>query len=184
MHIINNQLFFSALAENGYPSIQALAKKLGIHRNTIHHYLSGNSVLPDKLELLMQELGLSHTNFIIPFISKSSIKYNEIESLIGTLTEQFPNYAFILFGSRARGNNHKYSDYDIGVYSKSGLNHNEYLKMIELKEELVEDLPFFVDLINLNTADTDFLKRISNDWKFISGNLKHWIDIQKKVLND
>ena len=89
----------------------------------------------------------------------------------------------MLFGSRARNENRDYSDYDLGIYSASGIEHKQYLAMIELKDHLSEDLPFYIDLINLNTANPSFIKNISSDWRLVSGNISHWLDLQQKAQN-
>ena len=49
------------------------------------------------------------------------------------------------------------------------------------KDDLEEDLPFFVDLVNLNNADVSFLGRIRNDWVFLGGKHRDWAELQRKA---
>jgi len=50
-----------------------------------------------------------------------------------------------------------------------------------MKDEYMEDEPFFVDIVNLNRADDDFMRDISRNWQFLSGRLSDWIDLQRKA---
>jgi len=87
----------------------------------------------------------------------------------------------VLFGSRAREKSKKYSDWDIGVYCEEGLNHELYRKMRRTKEEFEESLPHLIDLVNLNWADDDFLKRAQRGWQFLGGSLKSWLALKRKA---
>jgi predicted nucleotidyltransferase len=181
VHIIDAKKFRSTLKDKGFRSIGDLAKSLGIHRNTIHHYLSGHGVLPDSFEKIIQALDLKPADILIEEAEAKSPLIEPIAPLVDSLHQDFPDFTFILFGSRPRGTAHKYSDWDLGVYSSNGLTHNRYRKILRRKDELVENLPFFVDIINLNRADEYFLKEASRHWMFLAGKLTDWIEIQKGV---
>jgi len=181
VHIIDDKKFHTALRKKGYNSIGALSKTLGIHRNTIHYYLSGHGVFPQAFEKLIQALDLKPSDILIIKKNQSEFPFEQIASLIDQLHLKFPNISFILFGSRAKENASKYSDWDIGVFSYEGLPHEVYRNIVKEKNELIESLPFFVDIINLNRADKNFLIEISRDWKFLTGKVNDWIEIQRKA---
>jgi len=61
-------------------------------------------------------------------------------------------YKVFLFGSRAKWNYHKKSDWDIWFEWKEKLDFRKYLK---LKRELNE-LPILVDLVDFKTVDKEF----------------------------
>jgi predicted nucleotidyltransferase len=181
VYIIDSNRFKKALKARGYKSIGQLAKSLGIHRNTIHYYLSGNGVLPDNLEKMLHALDLKPADIIIEKREEPSLKLAPIALLIDRLHEEFPDVTIVLFGSRPRGTAHKYSDWDLGVFSKGGIPHELYRSMVIRKNELVEDLPFFVDLVNLNRADKSFLRESSRHWIFLAGKVSDWVELQRKV---
>jgi len=65
MFILDKFVFRRALAEKGYKSLDSLAKSLGMHRNTIQYYLSGQPVISKKLTVVLEELELSPSEVII-----------------------------------------------------------------------------------------------------------------------
>ncbi len=184
MYILDKERFLSSLKKRGYKSIGLLANALGIHRNTIHHYLSGNGVFPENFEKIIRALDLDPRDILIDKECEDKKNFTEaIASVVDKLTSEFRDVSFILFGSRARGTAQKYSDYDIGIFSSKGVRHDTYLKILGRKDDLVEDLPFFVDIVNLNNADNEFLKIISRDWMFLTGKLKDWNEIRRKAAS-
>ena len=181
MYIVDQSIIQEAIKRSGYRSIGNLAKSLGIHRNTLHHYLSGHGVFPEALEKIIRALDLKPADVLIDKDKIQSFSLAPIAPVIDQLTQEFPNITFILFGSRPKGKAHKYSDWDIGVFSKSGISHEHYRLIVRRKNELVEDLAFFVDIANLNQANKTFLKEIANHWSFLAGRLQDWIELQRKV---
>lgn len=178
---MNEKAFYDALEKNGYRSISELAKKLKIHRNTIHYYLSRHNVFPSALEKMISALNLDLNDIIVKRESED-VQFEQIAPLLDELSLAFPDVTFILFGSRAKGSFNKYSDWDVGVYRIGGLPHQYYYrKIIRMKNELAEDLPFFIDIVNFNKADRDFLKEASKGWSFLTGNLKGFLELKKKV---
>lgn len=70
----------------------------------------------------------------------------------------------ILFGSRARGRHHQYSDYDIALVGTSFDHRTERL----LREYLDEQLGIFmVDLVNLSQTDDQFQRAVSRQGRVI-----------------
>lgn len=182
MYIIDHKRFERALKERGFGSIGEFAKALGVHRNTIHHYLSGRGVLPSSVEKAIRLLNLRPQDILIDSEESDRLKILEvIAAVVDRLHMEFPGVSFVLFGSRARDANQKYSDWDLGAYSSGGLPHETYRKIVKLKNELSEDLPYFIDVVNLNRADGDFLMNVSKDWQFLTGNVSDWIALQRKA---
>jgi len=72
----------------------------------------------------------------------------------------------ILFGSRARCDNHIASDVDIGVIPKGEF---DKTKLVLLREKLENiNIPYKVELINLNEVSPDFKNRVIKEglvWK-------------------
>ena len=74
------------------------------------------------------------------------------------LRRHVPGRPVYVFGSRANGRARRRSDLDLAVGGTKKLTFSEYA---DLKYALSEsDLPIFVDVVDLNTVDTTFLKRI------------------------
>lgn len=183
MYIVDKDTFQRAMRRYGYKSLSHLAKSLKLHRNTVQNYLAGQSVLTDSMEKLLFALKLTPAQLFIKDRVKEEIPFAAIASLIDDLSEKFPQITFILFGSRAAERQHKYSDYNIGVFSAAGIGFELFNKLLIEKDKLAEDLPFLVDLLNLNRADSLFLKNISSSWLFLSGKQQHWVALQKRAKN-
>lgn len=183
MYILNPKRFEEALRQRGFKSIGALARTLGIHRNTIHYYLSGHGVFPEKLERILDQLSLDPADVLIRKKGAAD-PLAAIAPLMDRLQQQFPDAAFVLFGSRARKTARPYSDWDIGVYCQTGLTHERYREILREKEDWVEGSSYLVDVVNLNRADRDFLESICGGWTFLGGNLGSWLELQKKAIHE
>ena len=108
----------------------------------------------------------------------------EIEPLVDALCARYPEVTLVLFGSRARGSARRYSDYDLGVCSDPPLTLRRYLQIVERKCDLEEDLPFFVDLVDLDRVSDAFLREISEDWIFLHGDRKTWLRLQERAQRE
>jgi len=179
MYIIDKEAFRAALRRKGHKSLGKFAQELGVHRNTIYHYLSGNAVFPTGLEKMLIALELEPQDIIQ---KKQAPKHQlkPLENLIENLQNAFPHVSFILFGSRAQGRARNYSDWDIGVYSRNDIPYKEYRNMLHMVDDLSEDLPFFVDLVLLNRADENFLREAAKKWIFLGGHLSDWIALNER----
>lgn len=184
MYILDPNRFEEAMRRQGFTSIGALAKALGIHRNTIHYYLSGHGVFPDKLEKLLSRLSLNPADVVVQKKTQETNPLSPIASLVDRLQCRFPEVAFVLFGSRARNTARPYSDWDIGVYGREDISHEQYRVMRREKEDWEEESPYMVDVTNLNRADEDFLKSASRGWIFLGGNLGSWLALNQMVIHE
>lgn len=90
------------------------------------------------------------------------IKLSEKELTIVTqiLKKHIPNHNFFIFGSRAKGNVHEYSDLDIAIEGNGKL---DLLTLANLRDEFQDsNLPFRVDLVDLNNISPEFKVIIQN----------------------
>lgn len=181
MFILNKARVLEAMEREGYPSLQALADTLGLHRNTLHYFLSGHRVLPESVERLLETLHLTPQDALQEKAVGPSTAEAQVDELVDTLHAELPNACFILFGSRASKKAKKYSDWDIGVFSRDGIPHETFRELLKIKNNLVEALPFLVDLVNLNRADATFLKNAAQGWQFLTGRRLDWAELQRKA---
>ncbi len=182
MYTLNRQIFEMALKAKGYSSVGDFAKALGMHRNTIYHYLVGNSVFAPKFGQLLQALDLNPADALVRRDSSRSPGMQDLAPLIDRIHEEFPDVTLVLFGSRARGTAARYADWDIGVYCAAGLPHILYRKIRRRIADLVEDgSPYLMDVVNLNQADEAFVREASRGWMFLTGKQKDWLALQGRV---
>ena len=83
--------------------------------------------------------------------------------LIKTILQEETDIIFYIFGSRAKGDSVKFSDLDLAY--KGDLDRSSLLK---IKTKLVEsNLPFTVDIVNLEECDKSFRALIEKDLKVL-----------------
>ena len=181
MYVLDKDKFFKVMKKRGFRSVNMLANFLGLHRNTINHYLSGRGVFSTSIEKLFETLDISPLDLLIQKKEEEFPHLNEIALLIDKLHSEFPDITFILFGSRAKKRHTKYSDWDIGCYSQTGIAHSEFRKILLRTRELTDSLLHSIDFVNLNRADSVFLSEISKHWKFLTGKQRDWINLRGMI---
>lgn len=76
------------------------------------------------------------------------------------------NVRIVLFGSRARKEENKYSDIDIGIIPRKGFDQR---KIVFLKDEIEKlNIPFKVEIVNFLEVSDDFKKEALKEvaiWK-------------------
>ncbi|MEX0719192.1 MAG: nucleotidyltransferase domain-containing protein [Balneolaceae bacterium] len=84
--------------------------------------------------------------------------------LFHILEKNFPDCRILLFGSRATGKAKNYSDIDLAIdCNGSAL---PLMKLADAKQDFVEsDLPYLVDLVDLNNIDNSFKEKILSEAK-------------------
>lgn len=179
-YVIDKEAVLRAMSEQGVDSIGQLASVMGVHRNTISAYISGQRALPAALDSLLHTLQLSPGEAIVRSVDSKQQHALAIADVMSSLLNFSSKNAFVLFGSRARGNNKKYSDYDIGVYSKGGVELAEHSQLLDIAKKFQEEQAFDINITNLNNADKNFLLEIKKDWKFLTGDFLSWVELQKK----
>ncbi len=181
MFTVDTLRFREALHQKGYGSISQLAQALGMHRNTIHHYLAGRGIFPENFEKVMMALGLGPAEILTFKRDTAQAPWAPIAFFVDQLHAKFPQATFVLFGSRASGKAKTYSDWDIGVFSHEGLAHTVYRKIVASAQDIAEDSAYLIQLMNLNHADSSFLQEISRHWVFLAGRQQDWLDLQRRI---
>lgn len=189
MFILNAKLIEEKLRKSPYQNITGLAKDLKIHRNTIHFYLSGNRVLPQKFEEIINALNITPAEALIKKTKIRPDLEKEIALLADSIHKSYPHISVFLFGSRAREikdiaqKKNLYRDIDLGIFSSEGISFDDYLKIISRKSDFEENSAYVFDVTNLNNADNTFLKTIYNDLIFLNGRLVDWNTLREKIEN-
>ncbi|MEX0609907.1 MAG: nucleotidyltransferase domain-containing protein [Balneolaceae bacterium] len=84
--------------------------------------------------------------------------------LFQILEKNFHGCRILLFGSRATGKAKKYSDIDIAI--DCGGSALQIMKLADAKQDFVEsNLPYLVDLVDLNNIDSSFKEKILSEAK-------------------
>lgn len=179
--IVSKVAIFNAMEKKGISSIKELAKQIGVHRNTINPYLSGERALPEALENLLLYLEIPPAEAFKKKENAILEPAKEISSLLSELYSFGYEKAFVLFGSRARNKAKKYSDFDLGVYQPGDLPFKEFSLMLDVVADWNEKNTTEVQLTNLNFADQVFLHKILEDLIFVGGNYHSYIQLQKKI---
>lgn len=77
------------------------------------------------------------------------------ENIKNTIIQNLPKwekYDIFLFWSRAKGNYHHYSDYDIWIQWEKKLKFIDFLKI----KSALEELPYLIDIVDFNNVDENF----------------------------
>ena len=89
------------------------------------------------------------------------------QRIVMDILSEYP-YHFYVFGSRAKGTAKPFSDLDLAV--KENLLERDKVRIKAAFEE--SDLPFTVDLIELNKIEASFKKHILTDFILLSNSRK------------
>ena len=165
--------FSLILKKRRVPSITELARRTGLHRNTIYHYLTGGSIYQKAFTIICKQLNVAPEQLLIK-ATKQNIITDEVALMIDQLYKRFPELTFVLFGSRSTGKANKYSDWDIGFLSQNTISHQTHLNVLKFADELTENSLNSLDLVNLNLADHDFIADNLASFIFLTGKLTDW----------
>ena len=155
-------------------SVTGLAEALGVHRNTIGNYLSGKAGLPQGLSRILDALDLAPAEVLSWDRRRRRIPGLGVSDLVSALHAEVPGAAFILFGSRARGEARRYSDYDLGLFSSTALEFPLYSLLLDRVTEWNEESLLTAQLVNLTRAEPAFLAEVSEDAVFLAGSHAAW----------
>lgn len=171
MYSLNRDLFKQLAKHRGFRSIGELCAAIGVHRNSLSRYLNGASVYPEVLEKAFSTLEVDPHAVLIKHQSSDAEAVDKaIRKIAAAIVSAYPNIAVILFGSRTKGKQRKYSDIDIGVLADKTLPLDTFSSLKEIVETTGEDLPYKIDLVDLGRADREFLKALAPSARFIGGN--------------
>lgn len=172
---INDDVLKQALQRQGYKRLSHFAQDQKVNRMTLHHYLKGRGPLPENYYHICDSLGVDPLAFLTPQLESVVAEQEKIQPIIQALLRQQPDLAVGLIGSRARGRAKKYSDWDLGVTrGAKALTPQEGLRLKTLVEDAAENLPWFVDVVNLDQAPLWFLQKIDYQPVYLGGNRAPW----------
>ena len=101
-----------------------------------------------------------------------------VSDLVSALQAEVPGAAFILFGSRARGDAKRHSDYDLGLFSDPGPEFPLYSRLLDRVAEWNEESLLTAQLVNLTRAD---LAEVAEDAVFLAGSHAEWCAFLRKA---
>jgi predicted nucleotidyltransferase len=170
---MNNDAFHARLRALGFRNALEFARRTGIHRNTISLYLQGREILQGAFVKIAGALKCDPLDLVQKKIdAEGEIEHlSEIRQIIDALVKADAGIAVLLLGSRAKGTARPYADWDIGI-TRNGkpIDGRLFLTLRGKTEELAEDLPRSVDLVNLDAAPAWFLEGIDYEPLFLDGN--------------
>ncbi|MEZ4754355.1 MAG: nucleotidyltransferase domain-containing protein [Bdellovibrionota bacterium] len=178
---VNAEVLKAAIKQKGFGSIEELASTIGVHRNAIGNYLQGARAIPEVLGKVLDTLEISPAQVFEGTRPRRHIPGLEISKLIDSITACHANAAICLFGSRSRGDNKKNSDIDLGIYRSKKISFKEFSPLMTMVDDFNEDLSTPVQLVNLTSADKDFLLSIREDLMFLGGSLNSWAELLRKA---
>ena len=179
MYVLNINQIKKTLHARGYSGLKPFLERIGLHRNTLDRYVRGAPVLPVSIEKALAALEIPIEQAICMHYQEEKLS---IDSLVTSIHTSYPQVSIFLFGSRARKSARKYSDFDIGVYSQSGISFSQYLAILEQKENYEEHAPEKIDCVNLNLAEKDFLLSVVPDLRLLAGYERDTIELRGKIL--
>ena len=99
----------------------------------------------------------------------------EQQQKLAAIGSEFDLSLILLFGSKAKGNQHKDSDLDIAVFKKNDSqqeNGDRYLELLTAMQQLFPDEE--LDLSLMNHADPLFLNQVMQNAILLVGDEKHY----------
>lgn len=164
------------LRKMGFPTLSLFARQHDINRATLNNYLNGRGPLPESFYAIADALKTDPLQLLVPVESRGDIpKLDEVMPIIIACSTIDPVIAIGLLGSRATGSAQQYSDWDMGVTGGlQPLTSKTFLRIKQIVDDLKEDLPRDVDVVNLDAAPEWFLRGIHYEPRFLSGNDSSW----------
>ena len=107
----------------------------------------------------------------------------EAAEVVDSIVHCHSDIAVCLFGSRAREDQKPFSDIDLGIYRKKKISLKEFSSLMTMVDDFNEKLsiPTPIQIVNLTSADKDFLEAIREDLVFIGGSMQSWALLLKKA---
>jgi predicted nucleotidyltransferase len=180
MYKLNMGAIKAAAKRAGFGGIKPLLEHLGLHRNALDRFARGAGVLPNSIDTVIAALNLPIQDAVIRQLEPVGIA-DEIMPLVEKIHKEHPTISIFLFGSRAKGRARRYSDYDLGVYSKDGVSLTEFLQILEKKEAYEEISPQRIDCVNLTNATPEFLREIALDLRLLAGYDRDSVSLKREA---
>lgn len=167
---LNMAVLERQLKAKGFSSLSALASKRAIHRNTLKAYITGEkSPIVSAVTRLAEALAVEPLE-LITTDSRQTRLLLAIEQQARVFLLASPSRALVMFGSRARGLAREFSDLDLGVTGgEDPISTPEFLQLKRSLDDVIEEAPLCVDVLNLDVAPQDFLLEVSQDLRYVAG---------------
>lgn len=175
MLILDKDKLNFAIKRRGF-SLNQLAVKSQVSRQSIYNMLKGGSVFNTTFEKIIDCLGVGYEDVTIgrneyaAAVMKKAPKIIQSIALELSVFAEENNAAFFLFGSKARGETNNRADWDFGI---SKLGKKMRRKFIILKQALIEKaFPYRIDIVDMNQAPQWFIESIADDMIVLAGEYK------------
>ena len=105
----------------------------------------------------------------------SAAVHDDVRRIAEILARGTPPLCVGLIGSRACGDAHPYSDWDLAITGGAApVSFDTYLDFRRRLDELSEDLPWSVQVVNLDAAPSWFLTAMDYEPVFVAGDVSSW----------
>ena len=165
----------------GFASAKDFADAIGVHRNTIGHYLSGKAGLPSALARILAALDLAPAEVLSLSHRRRRVPGLALGDLLDRLMAAGPDLAIVLFGSRARGTAKPFSDYDLGVFRVRPLEFAQYSRLLDIVSGWNDESLSMVQLVDFTRVDAAFLSAAADDLAFVAGSFSAWCELLRKA---
>ncbi len=157
-------------ADLGINSLAELSKKAKINKNSITSYIKGlRSPFTQVVLDIADALNTPALNLVRT--AEDEVE-RELKARLAPLLDGLldGSVAILLFGSRARKDNKKFSDIDIGVTGGSTkLDFGTYSIFKSKVDDAFDSYHLSINLVNLDMAPLDFLLNIQQDLVYVCG---------------
>ena len=173
---LSESRFRRVLHNSGYANAAQFARAHRINRATLNNHLQGRGPFPESFYAIADALQIDPLQLLAPTAAAGDIpKLEEIAPILSAVSTGFQQIAVGLLGSRARGTAKTYSDWDLGVTGgMQPLSIEDFFRLKQIVEDLADDLPRAVDVMNLDAAPEWFLRGMHYSPKFLAGNESSW----------
>lgn len=164
------------LAQRGYAHLTEFARAHGFNRATLHHYIKGQGgPLAESYYAICKALNVDPIGLLSPVAEEGIGDVAEIIPIVMSLCAVDKEIAVGLMGSRAKGKQRRYSDWDLGITrGRRPLGGVEFLRLKRTVDDAVDALPREVDFVNLDAAPQWFLHGIDYEPVFLAGDSNAW----------
>lgn len=164
------------IACRGYAHLTEFAKAHGFNRATLHHYLKGQGgPLAESYYAICEALQADPIALLSPIAEGGVDGVSEIMPVVKALCAADAAIAVGLLGSRSKGKQRRYSDWDLGITrGRRPLGGVEFLRLKRTVDGAVDALPRDVDFIHLDAAPEWFLRGIDGEPIFLAGDSHAW----------
>jgi len=163
------------VTQRGYAHVTDFARSHGFNRSTMNNYLKGRGPFSETYYGICDTLQIDPLSILLPSPAAPMADMDEIMPVVKKLCSFDKEIAVGLLGSRARGKNRKYSDWDLCVTRGTRiLTGEEFLRLKRTVDGEVDRLPREVDFVNLDAAPEWFMLDLNYEPVFLAGSSNAW----------